>query len=467
MKRSLVVEEEEEPLLPELPPEMWLEILSHLMTRQLRRYATVCKLWPSLVDQSITTTMCVPSPSLSRLARLRNLATLVLTTTSTFAIEVCLKEMFWPNTHLFAASLTSLDMRAIDGRPYTNQRRGCAALSTLSNLKSLRLGHADTVDGLAIRCLTNLTELTVRNLKNIDWGTLCDDDLCGLKKLTRLLLVKSAITDECLSKLTTLQRLKMRRNKAITGASLAQLTGLTRLAVFGDLDVTAGLSTRLLSLKMEKNALPIGTQIQSLTGLQSLSVFNSTGIDNERIQRFKQLTRLVSEGIHSSFVLEYAYLLPNLRSLQIDTLIVSNRITASSYLAKITQLTTLCIRGNNLFNKGLSKLTSLTSLDLRWGQPSTLRHEHFMALPVSLHTLSLAYNLSFIPSVYDTLVRLTNLTALELCGSTQDFIMSGSFQRLTALRILSLDHPKTRREWRELGAIQALVSPTINITYRW
>lgn len=465
MKRSLVIEEEEYSL-PELPIEMWLEILSHLVTRQLRRYATVCKLWPSLVDQSITATMCVPSPSLVRLARLRNLATLVLSTTDTFNIEVCLKEMFWPNTHLFAASLTSLDMQAMGSRPYTNDRQGYAALATLTNLKSLRLGYANTVDGLALRSLTNLTELTIECLTNFGWGTLCDDDLCGLKKLTRLRLVKSAITDECLSKLTTLQRLKLRGNKAITSASLARLTGLTRLSIYGDLDVTTSLSTRLLSLKMEKNMFVTNAHLKSLTGLQALSISNCGRINNKAILRLGQLTRLVSEGFHSDYALECACLLPNLRSLQIQVPRVSDKLSANEYLTRMTQLTTLCIRDNNLFNKGLRALTLLTSLDLRWGTLSTFRHEHFMSLPLSLCTLSLAYNAAFVPSVYDTLVRLTNLTSLELCGSTQDFIMSGSFQRLTTLRTLSLDHPKTRREWREFSAIQALVSPTINITYR-
>lgn len=472
MKRSLSSATTTTTLWQELPPEMWVEILSHLRKDQLHICATVCMAWGrecGFVNQSITTAICLPTKYITRVARWRNLEKLtVFGTSSTY--HLCLVRWLYPVLPNLC-NLTSLDMRQLDTTQYYISPEKVNLMRTLTNLKSLRLKYADATDGLVIRCLTGLVELTVKNMRIVvpERGCVVDDDLCGLRHLTRLVLKKSdAITDGCLATLTTLRRLRLYGNKLITVASLKQLTGLTRLSICGyampsPVDMFEPL-TRLETLKLDATDEMHDAHLKYLTGLRSLTLKPMESITPAGICALSQLTRLITNG--GVDVLSYAHQLTGLQSLEFMPMIGSPAV-GNGYLSLYTGLSSLKMFCNTCVNTSIRLLTRLTELHLTGDHVMTL--DDYASLPISLRTLSLAYSHRFKEeSVYDTMLRLTNLTHLQLCKRTLGFIQSGVFQQIApTLRTIGLPQPDSLTKWHELKrATTSLIPTNVEILYK-
>lgn len=175
----------------------------------------------------------------------------------------------WPDS-LFrkCSSLQNLTLIFTDGGSYP--KINDASLSSLVNLKTLRIAGNRVLKNAALSSLKSLTWLDLRDCWHIT-----DSALLGMTNLKHLDLERNeSITDSALFGLTKLERLILNSNKNITDLSLMGLTGLKKLALNNNHKVTkrsvsklAGLTTLLIN--HNKNITP--DAIKGLTNLTELS----------------------------------------------------------------------------------------------------------------------------------------------------------------------------------------------------
>lgn len=150
------------------------------------------------------------------------------------------------------------------------------------------------------------------------------------------------ISDDALSRLTTLTDLRLSRNRLITSHGVSRLTSLTRL----DLNDNCNID---------------GPTVASLTRLRHLEINANRRIADAHLRHLTSLTRL---DLTNNDLISDSTLVHHLTGLRFLSLSENDRITVA-VLRRLTSLTHLGLAGNRrVTNDDLLHLTLLTSLDL-------------------------------------------------------------------------------------------------------
>lgn len=201
-------------------------------------------------------------------------------------------------------------------------------LRCLTNITSLSLTRCKQITMDSLTYLTNLIDLTVtyRDIGNLSLLTnitklditrcnIDDDQLLYLTKLRRLSLYVDQITDRSIVNLTNLEWLSL-MTPSVTDTSIKQLTNLTYLDLYQSPNITCESLKSLPTLTHMRISCVTISNFACLTNLRTLEVIGDMGHTGRWI---KYMTNLTSLSLHSVLAIEEddILMLTNLRHLEI------------------------------------------------------------------------------------------------------------------------------------------------------
>lgn len=258
------------------------------------------------------------------------------------------------------------------------------------------------------------------------------------------------ISDKTLRSLTNLTSLDLRNNSLITKSALRPLTGLTCLNLNFNKTITENFRnfTSLTQLHLDWNS-QITLSGWTVTNLRALSLAGNKKVSNCSLAK---LTRLTHLNIRRNNMINDNGItgLVNLTSLTIGS---NTRITDAA-ISKLSNLIYLDLSFNGMItDHGISRMTNLRSLSLSHNEKiKTLRSLTGLTNLVlwanaSVHTISYLSDLLSLSLGWNTVVLdrelsvLTQLTALNLLQNS--VISNGGISGLTNLKTLGVSGKNT------------------------
>lgn len=273
------------------------------------------------------------------------------------------------------------------------------ALIRFKNLQSLSLYDNRVINDQSVRALTALTKLDISENGYKEWNNITDEGISMLTNLTDLdICCKDKITDTSLCCFSELRSLTLRDNKYVTNKSIQILTNLTSLTLshissdqkispevirelpylqklsldscYNDADMIKMNLTALRHLRLTASN-NSGACFADLPNLTSLNLWMCRRINDDSIRNLISLTDLIIDS-PTEVTDEGIQHLTNLTALalryQFDCNFLTHKPKAlfkitGSGLRELTNLITLDITGNEIFNKDyLTDLRSLTTV---------------------------------------------------------------------------------------------------------
>lgn len=446
MKRIHLIETVE-PEYMQLLPELWIEILALLTTRQRYLLITVCNTWGKdggLIDLSMRSLKHRHTQTFHSTTRLINLT----------------KVEYSPSSLIKLASyqlnkICSISLNKVHSH-------WCDEVSLLVNLTSLKMDHNAYLNIGSLASLLSLTRLMMH--AELVPSECIETDINILRSLTALvdlsLSIHPMFTDTHMSVMTNLRSLRIYKRRTVTEVSIATLTRLEYLHLssiwFSNLFHSL---TRLKSLKFGHFVKGNADHLTHLTSLTSLKLSCDVKNRTNLLRSCPMLTSLELRGNpHNDddyrFMNHTLCTLTKLTKLKFSD---SNRSYVSNTTIKsLVNLTSLSIEDRSLTcnsSSFFSYLPNLRHIKVNYYHTYiTTANTHIPSsvyFPMILDTLDIKCGIAYIPLLQSFATRLTNLTKLSIYVEDVDedemIPVWQSYTTLTSLKILKCIYPSTAR----------------------